>query len=389
MVVLDDVGMLDIAGLPTVQALAAQGTSYTRAYGFPVCSPSRYASMFGALPRRVGMGTISNSYFPSQSPSPYAPRESLSIAEAVKPTGRATALFGKWHLGRPVGLEGELFDVSSGPFVQGWDTWRAGSPDSIAFGPGSGYYDWDRVRNGDRRVVSTYATDLQANEFLAWWAATPAPRLAWLATNAAHAPYDTPPGYPAPGSTREAYEAVLAYADSRLADVLAGVDLGTTFVLLVGDNGTPDDARPVGSQSGIWKGTTREGGVRVPFILAGPGVPIGTDDRLVSLLDVPATLCDLLGVQGASWPDSASLCGPERAWVFTERYSLTDPAVPDDRAVIETNWKLRVIDPDGIGPALAGEEWYWVDDFAEYPIKPGPQVRARLQAELASVPPRL
>lgn len=383
-VVLDDVGALDLGVAENIRAFADQGTSYSRAYSFPVCSPSRLAAMCGILPRRVGLGDIVNTHQPSGSPSPYPPCSLLSIAEAVNPAGYSTGLFGKYHLGRCGDLTGALFDLESSAFVQGWEKVTAMNPDAPAFGSGSGYYSWVQVRDGSTNVATAYATDRQVDEFLAWWQATPGPRLGWLALSAAHAPYDTPPGYPAQNSTREAYEAVLDYADQRLAEVFALVDLQDTYVLLVGDNGTPDAARPVGSASGIWKGTTREGGIRVPFILAGPGVPAGHSPQMVSLLDVPATLCELLGLDVA-WPDSSSILSSKRAWVFSERYSSS----LDDQAVIEANWKLRVFDPDGPGPLQAAEEFYWVDSTTEYPLTPGPMVRDRLRAEMASLPPRL
>lgn len=388
-IVLDDVGAGDLAVAENIQALAARSLVFTRAYAWPICSPSRYAATFGQLPRRSGMGDICNTYAPLQSPSPYPDRRLLSLAEALKPSHR-TALFGKYHLGRPGGLLGELHDVASSPFVQGFDVWRAGSPDSIGFGGGTGYYSWDRVQDGARSTSTVYATDQQADEFLAWWTGAPAatrPRFGWLALSAAHAPYDTPPGYPAQDATRAAYEAVLDYADRRLGDVLIAVDLETTYVLLCGDNGTPDDARPPGSPSGIWKGTTREGGVRVPLMLAGPGIVPGCTSRLVSLVDVPATVCDLLGVPWTS-ADSISMVGPVcRQFVFAERYTFAEH---EDQAVIEANWKLRRVDPDGPqGPLGIIEETYWVGGGGEVPLVPPASVLARLRDELASLPPRM
>lgn len=392
-IVLDDFGVEGLSVTPAIRELAAQGRSYTRAYSMPVCSSSRFAAMFAWLPRRYGVGDIFNTYQPMQTPSPYSPCSLLSIPEVLKPEGYATVLIGKWHLGRCGNLLGNLFQVEDSAFVQGFDRVRQMSPDSVGFGGGTGYYSWDRVNDGNRNITTLYATDLQADEFLTMWAATPSPRFFWLSFSAPHSPYDTPPGYPAPTSTREAYEFVLEYADTRIADVLAAVDLSETYVLLFGDNGTPDDARPIGSPSGQWKGTTREGGIRIPMILAGPGIAPGEDARLVSVLDVAPTICDLVGLAWNGGQDGVSMLSSARSWVVAERFRL-HPNLPagtlvDDVAVIEHDWKLRVFDADGPGPALSVEEFYWLGGgTVERRLTPAATVRQRLRTVLANLPPR-
>jgi arylsulfatase B len=406
----DDLGWPERHLMPALDEISERGVTFERAYTFPVCSPTRFAALYGMLPRRVGIGDVINSHNSATGASPAPDRLHVSLAEALKPT-HETALFGKWHLGRAsVGARADLLALTeSGPFVSGFDVWRAGNPNSIAQGPGAdGYFDWYRVDDAQvTQNASTYATHAQRDAFVSWWTSTTGPRFAWLAFNAAHQPYDAPPGRTPTGSVRGDYEQIIADLDDSLAACLAAVDFETTWVIYIGDNGTPDEARPAGTPSGFWKGTTYEGGVNVPLIVSGPGVTSGViSQRLVSVVDIPATLLEVLCVQARGFADSASFADglggtwtgePARTFVFTERYDTpsTNPSVGyDDQAVIEACWKLRRVDVDGPGPAPSVDTAYYLpnDPYEQNPIDPlllptGLQVR--LYGELASVPTRL
>lgn len=411
-IILDDVGETERALLPSLDALAARGVTFDRFYTFPVCSPTRYAALAGRYPRRAGIGDVINAHNSATGASPAPDRRALMLPEALKPT-HETALIGKWHLGRASeGGRVDLLDSSeSGPFVSGFDSWLAGNPNSIAQ-PGStkdGYYNWYRVDDGTvSRFHTTYATAAQRDAFVSWWTRTTGPKFAVLAFNAAHQPYDTPPGYAPASTTRGAYELVIDYLDDAISGALGVVDLAETFVFVLGDNGTPDDARRVGTPSGFWKGTTYEGGVNVPLIVSGPGItPKPNSQRLVSALDIGPTLLELLGTPPATqgFGDAMSFAnalGPwigskPRSWVFTERYDTPggggQPAGYDDQAVVEAAWKLRRVDQDGPGPLASQDFAYYLpgDPFEQAPIAPSslpPSLKARLYAELASIPAR-
>lgn len=332
---------------------------------------------------------------------PDPPTDDLSLAEALLPSHR-TALFGKWHLGIPRPLSGELYKPSVGPLAQGWNRWLAGSFIALDQGPGAhGYTLWNRYDDGERKLSRAYATNAQRHSFINWWSQTPGPKLGWLAFNSAHGPYGSPSPL-VPGSARNVYEYLVEDLDRAIAAVLAEVDLSTTYVVYFGDNGTPDEVRPPGAPTGFWKGTTHEGGVRVPLIVAGPGIVPGRSNRLVSMVDLPATLLELLGLVTRGFEDSRSFAdelGPRwdgqapRDFVFTEQY---EPTQFEDRSVIERAWKLRIWDPDGpLGPLPLREDVYYLADDPEErnPIDPHhPQLSrivARLRAEMNSIPPRL
>lgn len=395
-IVADDVGHPEVPVMPNLQALAAQGTSFTRAYASTMCCPGRYSLLFGRWPRRDGIGQ--NPLNPHDPTAKRLPLERTSLAELLQPT-HATALFGKWHLGRapsPPAVD----EIQSGPPWCGFDYWGGGSPAALTFGDGaSGYRDWWRVEGPSFFPETQYATNAQRDSFISWWVSTPGPRFAVLAWSAAHNPFDNPPGYGTGPTMRARYENVVEYMDAQLAAVLASVNLSDTYVVWCGDNGTPNEARPPGAPFNEWKFTTHEGGIRVPLVVVGPGIDAGvTTNRLVMLNDVPATLAELTGTAvAAGFEDSQSFAdelgswggGTRRTFAFCERYA---PGVIDSQAVVENAWKLRRHDDDEAGPLPSEDIWYALTAPGverEVPASFVPQgVRDRIIGKLASLPPR-
>lgn len=393
LIVLDDFGWPEVPLMPSLAAFADGGVTFTRAYSWPTCSPTRIAYRFGRYPRREGAGDLS---FNAHNQTQDRLRLSLfSMGELFGPYG-TSMLDGKWHCGRAP-LNSEMDQVPSGPYCQGYQ-WRAGSPSVLNAGAGSaGYYQWNRVQAGDMFISTQYATDAQVEEFTNWWTGTAGFKFCELSFSAPHGPYDPPPGFTSQPTVRANYEQILAHLDGALADVLAAIG-PDAIVCITSDNGTPDDARPVGSLAGIWKGSVAEGGVRVPLFIAGPGIMQGTtSDRLVSLVDLGATLAELLSIPTpGGFEDSLSFAdelgmwpgAPARTFVFTERYEvlLSPPSAPqpvgyDAQAIIEVSWKLTRIN--------GADAFYFISSpGSEQPLTPSQAVQDRLLAELASLPPR-
>jgi len=101
----DDMGYGDwnYGGHPTIMTpnlnrMASEGVQLTQFYcASPVCSPSRAALMTGRNPIRNGILEV---LFPAHDKG--LPLSEITIAEALKSMGYATACIGKWHLGCPL-----------------------------------------------------------------------------------------------------------------------------------------------------------------------------------------------------------------------------------------------------------------------------------------------
>ena len=101
----DDLGYGDLGcfGHPTIATpkldrLASEGQRWTNFYvAASVCTPSRAGLMTGRLPIRNGMCGDRRVLFPDSSGG--LPDSEVTVAEALKPLGYATACIGKWHLG--------------------------------------------------------------------------------------------------------------------------------------------------------------------------------------------------------------------------------------------------------------------------------------------------
>lgn len=414
-IVADDLGWPEWELMPNVQALSAQGVLF---YQFRTtgtcCCPTRLSFQFGQYARRMGIGDLSlNPHSGTDDRLPLAP---VTIAEQLKASGYLTTLIGKWHLGRAP-LLGLMDRITSAPFCQGYDVWRAGMPAHVGAGnAGANYYKWSRGEDGALSVSTVYATDAQRDTFLSQWTG-PHPRFTFLAWGAPHLPWSTPPGMSDQPTDRGDYEQVVSYLDGAIGAVLAAVDLQTTYVVFVADNGTPLQAAPVPGFDGFWKHSVFEGGINVPLVIAGPGISPGTSDRLVSSVDLPATLAELANVPAAgSWFDSVSfadelgiwLGAPPRAFTFSEQYEVQNEAsfiAQDAMAYVEgeTTWpgtsitvqlKRVVTDMDGPGPGTSTDYLYnlladpWEQAPGPFATAPA-AVKARFSGYAATLPARV
>ena len=98
----DDMGYGDLGcfGHPTIRtphldAMAGRGMKFTQFYvASSVCTPSRAGLLTGRLPIRSGLSKV---LIPSSTGG--MPADEITLAEALKEVGYATACVGKWHLG--------------------------------------------------------------------------------------------------------------------------------------------------------------------------------------------------------------------------------------------------------------------------------------------------
>lgn len=120
-IVLDDVGIdkigcyglgANLALTPNIDAVAAAGVKFKRAWAMPVCSPTRGLALTGKLPGRLGGGTAilspgENGGYAQALSKWYLPTSEITLPKRLKDSSFASSgtytcgHFGKFHLGQP------------------------------------------------------------------------------------------------------------------------------------------------------------------------------------------------------------------------------------------------------------------------------------------------
>lgn len=364
LLLLDDVGVdqVGVYGLgaappatPTLDGLAARGLRFEHAYAYPSCSPARAALLTGRYGTRTGVGRTVE----ADEAAWRLPEAEVGIAEVLReaPGGPYTsALFGKWHL-----ASGELADVQAHPGAFGFDRWHI-TPFNVP-----DYFRWSEIRHDGPVDRSGYLTTAEVDDTLAFVAEAPEPWFAWVGFHAGHTPWHVPPAdlLDAPladdADDLSKYRAMVTALDREIGRLLAGIDpevLARTVVIAAGDNGTHALlTRPPFDPFGA-KLTMHEGGVRVPVIFAGPGIPVGAvAPGLVHFVDVLPTLAGLAGVDLDAVPERLPLDGADlaplltdpsatvREVVFTESFGPNGSVFPHRRVelgVRDARWRFLV-----------------------------------------------
>jgi arylsulfatase A-like enzyme len=286
---------------PRIDKMAAEGMRFTDFYtAAPVCTPTRAGLLTGCHPARLSL-----SLMPKEKPNGedahvlYSlSRRGLNpdeetIAELLKARGYSTAMLGKWHLG------------DAKPFLptkQGFDSFF-GTPYSNDMKPQVLLRDQKVVENpmDQDSLIDRYTEE--ATKYIR--AHKDAPFFLYFAHNMPHRPLHVAERFRGK-SKRGLYGDVIQAIDWSVGEVLdaikdAGIDEQTLVVfssdngpwLYIGENG--GSAFPL--RGG--KGTTYEGGMRVPFIARWPGhVPAGkVCHEPLTQLDVLPTLVALTGAK--------------------------------------------------------------------------------------------
>lgn len=354
LVVLDDMSWEDLfhVATPNMIGLALQGQVCTSFYTHPVCSPTRIGLNFGIYSVREGVvGALSH-----HDDEPAMPAERLALAQVLHAEGYATALFGKWH----ASTAGDgVTDENARRF--GFEHWYAGVAGNIGKEGVASQINWHPIEDGYNAPVTHYSGDLITQEFETWWSQpSTRPRFASINYTTPHEPWTAPPpaflppGYTVGPNKRARFEASIAALDGFLGRVCAAIDLSTTYLLVLPDNGTPHNVVPPGSWYNGYKLTPWQGGVHVPLLVAGPGVAPGFNPHLMHAIDVPETILELCGLtapfgfeDGESFAPSLFGAMPQRSPVVMQ-YKRFDPVTAtllvDDWAVVNANGMKLVSD---------------------------------------------
>lgn len=319
LILADDMGYGDLGCMgvqylrtPKIDAIATRGVLCRQGYvASAVCSPSRAGLLTGRDPRRFGYEGNLN-----KSAEGYAARPDLlglptseqTIADYLKAAGYATALIGKWHQGDTPQFH---------PNRRGFDHFTGMLGGSHIYFPTADNNQLERDGEPLKEFSSPYVTDFFTDEGLAWLKSRDdQPWFLFMAYNAPHTPMQAKEADLAlyeniQDEKRRTYAAMVHALDrgvGRLIDYLRTSDqLDNTLVVFLSDNGgASNNASWNGPLSGC-KGTLREGGVRVPFIVSWPAaLPQGVQrDGAVSSLDLLPTF--LAAAQAKPLPERPPL----------------------------------------------------------------------------------
>ena len=143
------------------------------------------------------------------------------------------------------------------------------------------------------------------------------------------------------------YYGMISHHDAQLGRVLTSLEAAgqgrNTIVVYLSDHGLG-----LGSHGLLGKQNLYEPSVRVPLILAGPGIPHGLrHDGLVYAFDLYATLCDLARLPVPPGLDSVSLLPAWPSAKLPSRASVCAAYRDCQRMVTDGQWKLIVYQVNG------------------------------------------
>ena len=290
------VGSSGAVSMPNLEKLAAGGLVFDNAWVNPMCSPTRSTILTGLYGHHTGVLVAGDVLATSTTTIwDYIRKES--------PAKYDMAVFGKWHLGGNGGNVQHVLDM------------RVPNFHGFLGAQVTDYYNWMAYDStGASSTVTTYTTTALTDwaiEFIKKHEATRPqdPWFVYVPYNAAHTPNQVPPanlhsvdvGGLQPGarggSSVPVYKAMMQALDTEMGRLLKNVDLKSTLVIYIGDNGTPANVKDAGAGVRGSKMSTWEGGAKVPMIVAGAGVTRqGREAALVNGVDLYATIAAAAGI---------------------------------------------------------------------------------------------
>lgn len=337
----DDLGYGDLGvyGHPTIKTpnldrMAHEGQKWTNFYvAASVCTPSRAALLTGRLTVRSGMSSNKSRVLYPDSKNGLPPNE-ITLAEQLKGVGYRTACIGKWHLGHKeqylptnngfdyyfgIPYSNDMDLVSEIPYMEYWQ-----QPDEAIK---TEHFNVPLLKNteiierpADQHTISKRYSE----ETVAFIKRNQGqPFFVYLAHNLPHIPLFASEEFTG-RSQRGLYGDVVEEIDHGVGLILEALEetglADNTIVVFTSDNGPWLTFRNNGGSAGLLragKGTTWEGGVRVPGIFWAPGIiQPGVITDLASAMDLFTTFSKMAG---AKIPDDRIIDGMDLSQTLLER----------------------------------------------------------------------
>ena len=313
---------------PNIDGIANNGAAFDRFYVSPVCSPTRAELLTGKFFIRSGVNGVTRGY----------ERMNLDhslISDYFKEKDYRTGIFGKWHNGSQPPYH---------PNSRGFDEFYG-----FTSGHWGNYYNPVLENNGEITRGKGYISDDITDKAISFIKNSKKPFFTYVSYNTPHSPMQVPDSYlkdknivlKGRYSDKENVkktEAALAMVENldynvgKVIDSLKKYKLyDNTIIIYLSDNG------PNGNR---WnndlkerKGSTNEGGVRVPFFIQWPKkIPSGIRvSQISSVLDIFPTLIELTNNSSEIDFDGLSF----------KKY-LEDQKFKDDQRKIFSYWNNKI-----------------------------------------------
>ncbi|VGO19988.1 sulfatase-like hydrolase/transferase [Pontiella sulfatireligans] len=335
----------DFYQTPNLEKMAAKGMVFSQAYSpGPMCTPSRAAVLTGKTPAELhittpgGGRTDGTKKLLTPKPSTQLPKNLPTIGTLLKSEGYATALLGKWHIGRndDAGMYG--FDFHDGST--------------------------ENASNGtDEDPKEIFSLTERGIRFMEENVKTGTPFYLQLSHYAVHTPDQSQPESiskfeaTAPGRIHKdpVYAGMTWDLDTSLNLIFKALEdlniANNTYVVFMSDNGAPGNPRrPQNTPLNAGKGSLYEGGIRVPLIINGTGIKPGSScQESVTGCDLLPTFCQWAGIPIPGAIEGSSLVPllagkklerTEKTLLFHYPHYGQGPAQKPQSAIIEGDYKL-------------------------------------------------
>lgn len=355
-------GAMSGASTPNIDKLAAGGLKLTSCYSQHTCTPTRSAILTGRLPARTG---LTRPILAGDKVTKNPWEDETSLPKLLSEAGYFTLLTGKWHVGESVGMRPHDigFDEYYGYYPaqkeisQRFDARRYPglvlNPKRLAafeaVGPA------DHLTHGFKGGKTEELAQIKSTEDMGRADSVlvkhTLQRIAELSKGdkpffiehcfmKVHCDNFANPDLAGKSEARYPYKDAVHEVDLYVGEIVKALEtagvLENTFVFLTSDNGPQMDAWPDAGYTPFRgaKGTTFEGGVRVPGIASWKGViaPGRTSDELFDLMDLFGTALSLGGVSTDKLPG-------DRFYDFIDQTSfLLDDAGQSKREAVYFWW---------------------------------------------------
>ena len=138
-----------------------------------------------------------------------------------------------------------------------------------------------------------------------------------------------------------------------MLEAIGPEELANTYVIFIGDNGTPAEAVTAPFVRGRVKGSVYQGGVNTPFVVTGPGIEgASVSKALANSVDLYSTILDLAGVGHDPKLDEVTLDAVSlaptfkdpatqvRSYAYADVFGPQQNVIANRRAIRDDRFKL-------------------------------------------------